>query len=503
MKTDNNRGITDILYNYLGLPERIEFGATKHIENVYDAEGLKLSQKFVNGSTTIQTDYMGDLIYRNDSLKTILHDEGRIAYKNDTLYTYQFFIQDHLGNTRIIIERVNATTALVQETHYGAWGEILEGIGQTGDWNFLFQGKEYVDGYGFDFHSRNFDSWSGRFDQIDGANQFASGFVGMGNNPVSNIDPDGQFVIAPILIGAAIFGGINLVGESIKGNVKDFKSGAKAFGIGAIQGALAVATGGSSITYGQVALQALVAQIPSLNVDLGSGFSLSLSPAIAFGTNQFSLGLNVGAAYNSENFGAGISLTGLYNGNSVGTGGKSLEGRFGYGVRVGSDNGLNFSLYSTKFSATNGSSQQVGGASLGYKGFSARYENDEFFKLNPLMADGGDRYRTNAVQLAYGDISINLNMFTGDAGLSRSDRETTKNAQGIPTYIEKTPQYRLGALAVGYKNTRLGINSEGVRNEFQNKFAHKNGRKYPIFQVLNNNVNFYFNHGTRIKFTLW
>ncbi len=202
LKSDNNRGITLIEYNYMGLPDIIHFGSTQRIENVYDAEGVKLSQKLINGSVIIPTDYMGDLIYKNDSLKTIFHGEGRIAYKNDTTYKYQFFILDHLGNTRAIIERLDATTALVQENHYGAWGEILEGIGQTGDWLFLFQGKEFVDGVGYDFHSRSYDAWSGRFDQIDGANQYSSGYVGMGNMPTVGIDPDGQWV--QYAIGAAL-----------------------------------------------------------------------------------------------------------------------------------------------------------------------------------------------------------------------------------------------------------------------------------------------------------
>lgn len=198
LKTDANKGITNITYNYMGMPKQIDFGTTKRIENLYNAGGQKLSETFINGSQTIIIDYMGSLIYRNDSLKTILHDEGRIAFKNDTSYTYQFFLKDHLGNTRVVIERLNANTALAQETHYGAWGEVLEGIGQTGDWNFLFQGKQLIDGLGYDFHTRLYDEWSGRMMQIDGANQYASGYTGMGNNPVSMIDPDGQVAIAGI-----------------------------------------------------------------------------------------------------------------------------------------------------------------------------------------------------------------------------------------------------------------------------------------------------------------
>ena len=81
LKTDANKGITAIIYNYLSLPERIEFGENQRIENVYTADGQKLFQKIVNGSIVIRTDYMGGLIYRNDTLISIAHDEGIIKRK--------------------------------------------------------------------------------------------------------------------------------------------------------------------------------------------------------------------------------------------------------------------------------------------------------------------------------------------------------------------------------------------------------------------------------------
>ncbi|MCR9064909.1 MAG: hypothetical protein NXI00_13135 [Cytophagales bacterium] len=66
------------------MPEKIHFGASVRIENTYDAAGGKLSQKLVNGGTSIQTDYMGELIYVDGELKTIYHDEGIALYNKDT-----------------------------------------------------------------------------------------------------------------------------------------------------------------------------------------------------------------------------------------------------------------------------------------------------------------------------------------------------------------------------------------------------------------------------------
>jgi RHS repeat-associated protein len=69
-----------------------------------------------------------------------------------------------------------------------------------------FQGKEYEEKTGlYNFHFRQYDGALGRFTSIDPKNQFASGYVGMGNNPVIGVDPDGQWV--NFVIGA-IVGGI-------------------------------------------------------------------------------------------------------------------------------------------------------------------------------------------------------------------------------------------------------------------------------------------------------
>lgn len=44
--------------------------------------------------------------------------------------------------------------------------------------------------------------------------------------------------------------------------------------------------------------------------------------------------------------------------------------------------------------------------------------------------------------------------------------------------------YRLRALSIGYKGQRAGWNSEGIRDQFQNKFAHEKVRPQPYFRRL-------------------
>jgi RHS repeat-associated protein len=114
----------------------------------------------------------------------------------------------------------------------------MEGISATGPWKFLYQGKEYVTDFGYnnyDFHSRSYDPYSGRFNQIDGANQFASGYTGMGNNPVSMVDPDGQFAgmiaAAVVLVGVpALAGIVRGITNEARGESNFFKGFGQGFG---------------------------------------------------------------------------------------------------------------------------------------------------------------------------------------------------------------------------------------------------------------------------------
>lgn len=79
MVKDLNKGISRIEYNFLNLPQRISFsGANNPVnEYVYSAGGKKLSV-IHRTSTEKRTDYVGNMIYENASLKRILIDRGYI-----------------------------------------------------------------------------------------------------------------------------------------------------------------------------------------------------------------------------------------------------------------------------------------------------------------------------------------------------------------------------------------------------------------------------------------
>ncbi len=103
MKVDLNKGIADIQYNHLNLPEFIDFGNGNSITYYYDAAGIKL-KKIVSENGTIKvTDYVGGLVYEDGQRQFLQTAEGRIMLNNETVNgpEYQYHLKDHLGNTRV------------------------------------------------------------------------------------------------------------------------------------------------------------------------------------------------------------------------------------------------------------------------------------------------------------------------------------------------------------------------------------------------------------------
>ncbi|MET0393502.1 MAG: DUF6443 domain-containing protein, partial [Chitinophagaceae bacterium] len=111
LKTDLNKDISSdtadaIEYNILNLPARVRVKGKGLIEYTYDALGNKL-QKTVKetGKPDRTTLYLGGLVYENDTLQLIGHEEGRIRPKGDSQLVYDYFIKDHLGNIRMVLTK--------------------------------------------------------------------------------------------------------------------------------------------------------------------------------------------------------------------------------------------------------------------------------------------------------------------------------------------------------------------------------------------------------------
>ena len=101
--------MADIQYNFINLPSRIEFENGHVISYLYDADGIKLRTTHIIGSDTTVTDYCGNVIYEN----------GYVTLADSK---YHYFVQDHLGNNRVVVDQ----SGNVEEVnHYYPFGGLL------------------------------------------------------------------------------------------------------------------------------------------------------------------------------------------------------------------------------------------------------------------------------------------------------------------------------------------------------------------------------------------
>jgi len=169
-------------------------------------------------------------------------------------------------------------------------------------------------------------------------------------------------------------------------------------------------------------------------------------------------------------------------------------------------------LYSNYVYSTDATSQRVGGLKLGGKGTNwddyiyIRYENDgapfNEGDLKGVLNDNNDRYRTNGFEIGYGDLNLRLLMFTGSAATSTTSGEGSEYPYGYYKGGD-VDKYRLGALSLGYGQYRIGLNSEYIRNVFQNQFAHKVCKPQAWFKKLSTSWDPYFYYGTTNRYSLW
>jgi RHS repeat-associated protein len=104
MVTDQNKTLTAtnaVQYNHMNLAKLVTQGSGKYLKYYYDASGRKFKQELYNASNVLQkkTEYDGEYVYENDTLKFINIEDGRIIMTGSNP-EYQYHLKDHLGNVR-------------------------------------------------------------------------------------------------------------------------------------------------------------------------------------------------------------------------------------------------------------------------------------------------------------------------------------------------------------------------------------------------------------------
>ena len=145
---DSNKNIGSIGYNYLNLPQTIGVRAKGKISYIYDAAGIKLKKVVVDSTVTpaltTTTVYAGPYVYNNDTLQFFGHDDGRVRptlinsaagwTAGNILYVYDYFIRDHLGNTRMVLTEEteqDSYTATMEQANAVVEDQLFDSVSST------------------------------------------------------------------------------------------------------------------------------------------------------------------------------------------------------------------------------------------------------------------------------------------------------------------------------------------------------------------------------------
>ena len=228
MTQDFNKKISKIEYNSLNLPSMIQYSHGDQAHYGYDAVGRKLSVSHIispvniyvpMGSTTLPEnaflEWRGFDVYADNiqyfmekslsvfptrlnfdgGYPTRLNFDGGYITSIDDTPVYHYYLQDHLGNNRMV---VNANGEVEQVNHYYAFGGLM-GESTGGDTQtYKYNGKELdrINGLDwYDYGARNYDAALGRWHVVDPlAEKYynVSPYAYCGNNPMNRIDPNGM-----------------------------------------------------------------------------------------------------------------------------------------------------------------------------------------------------------------------------------------------------------------------------------------------------------------------
>ena len=198
---DMDKNISSIQYNSLNLPTNMRLSiASARISYIYDSRGNKLQETRISmrPKSRHETSYCGNFIFENGMLKRILVEGGFIYFgENDT--TYHYFLKDHLGSIRAVVNQ--ETGQVVEKYDYYPFGK------QHGDYHtgyihpYRYNGKELDNAMGIDwlyYGARMMEPEWGRFttpDPLAEKYYSISPYAYCAGDPINKIDPDGREIV--------------------------------------------------------------------------------------------------------------------------------------------------------------------------------------------------------------------------------------------------------------------------------------------------------------------
>lgn len=202
-------------YNTQGLVTQVNRGANAVVRFFYNERGQRTKKESYNTASPYSlssTDYyIVDLsgnvmsIYNQPNNGAIVQKDlpifglSRLGVYNRASATSAYEIADHLGNVRAVVSKPSGSLMINSFADYYPFGELLPNRNSnSGNYRYAFQGQELDPETGMEaFQLRLWDGRIGRWLSPDPYGEFHSPYLGMGNNPVSTIDPDGGCTKCP------------------------------------------------------------------------------------------------------------------------------------------------------------------------------------------------------------------------------------------------------------------------------------------------------------------
>ncbi|MBP1165008.1 RHS repeat-associated protein [Chryseobacterium sp. PvR013] len=230
MTTHLDKGILKINYNFLNLPNQIEFNSlyksrdyynllfNVNTKYVYKADGTKLKKIYTFGSgktnieTTSATDYLDGFQYTNNVLSFVPTSEGYYDFvQNKYFYNYT----DQVGNIRLAYYKdASGNPTIDRATHYYPFGlefggELVTATSISPNYKYSTQGQEKQTETGWSsYRWRNYDPAIGRFFNVDPLSEkyaYQSHYNFSENRVVDGRELEGlEFVPLPIFAPSAL-----------------------------------------------------------------------------------------------------------------------------------------------------------------------------------------------------------------------------------------------------------------------------------------------------------
>ena len=157
-------------------------------------------QRFAGGLAAIYTSQNGGTEALAEMPISGNGNIGTALFSGTAVDAYRYPISDHLGNVRAVVGEAATGEAEVKAyADYYPFGMKMPGRCNEGTdlyrhgYQGLYSEQDPETGLNH-FLLRDYDPRLGRWHKTDPYNQFHSPYIGMGNNPVSGVDPDGGII---------------------------------------------------------------------------------------------------------------------------------------------------------------------------------------------------------------------------------------------------------------------------------------------------------------------